>query len=201
MGGIEYHITTDLAIMIVSLMSLYMWYTKEHSLWMKTRHGCILWRCRVWHSRNIEWKQDIEELAQFCMQWLEQVIVFLISYDWEGIFCYIKNIIKYVFAHNLPQPPTPSTSYTPVTTHTPPTTQTPQPPIAIHTHQPHTSLQPHTTQSHTHSTATHTPKPPTPIQLPTHINHTYPPTTHTWCQSILYKWIHWNKMTQLHEKH
>ena len=32
MGGIEYHITTNLAIMIVSLMSLYMWYTKEHSL-------------------------------------------------------------------------------------------------------------------------------------------------------------------------
>ena len=32
MGGIEYHITTILAIMIVSLMSLYMWYTKEHSL-------------------------------------------------------------------------------------------------------------------------------------------------------------------------
>ena len=32
MGGIEYHITTNLAIVIVSLMSLYMWYTKEDSL-------------------------------------------------------------------------------------------------------------------------------------------------------------------------
>ena len=41
------------------------------------------------------------------------------SDDWEGIFCCIRDIIKYVFAHNLPQPPTRSTSYTPVTTHTP----------------------------------------------------------------------------------
>ena len=32
MGGIEYHIATNLAITIVSLMSLYMWYTKEDSL-------------------------------------------------------------------------------------------------------------------------------------------------------------------------
>ena len=32
MGGIEYLITTNLAIMIVSLMSLYMWYTREDSL-------------------------------------------------------------------------------------------------------------------------------------------------------------------------
>ena len=32
MGDIEYHITTNLAIVIVSLMSLYMWYTKEDSL-------------------------------------------------------------------------------------------------------------------------------------------------------------------------
>ena len=79
MGGIEYYITTNLAIMIVSLTSLYMWYTKEDSLWIKTRHGCILWRFPVWHSGNIEWKQDIEELAQFCMQCLDQVIVFLIS--------------------------------------------------------------------------------------------------------------------------
>ena len=31
MGGIAYHITTNLAIMIVSLMALYMWYTKEDS--------------------------------------------------------------------------------------------------------------------------------------------------------------------------
>ena len=78
MGGIEYHITTNLAIVIVSLMSLYMWYTKEDSLWMKTWHGCILW-CPVWHSGNIEWKQDIEGIAQFCMQCIEQVMVFLIS--------------------------------------------------------------------------------------------------------------------------
>ena len=33
MGGIEYHITTNLAIVIVSLMSLYMWYTKEDYEW------------------------------------------------------------------------------------------------------------------------------------------------------------------------
>ena len=32
MGGIEYHITTNIAIVIVSLMSLCMWYTKEDSL-------------------------------------------------------------------------------------------------------------------------------------------------------------------------
>ena len=44
------------------------------------------------------------------------------SDDWEGIFCCIRDFIKYVFVHNLPQPPIPSTSYTPVTTHTPPTT-------------------------------------------------------------------------------
>ena len=53
MRGIEYIITTNLAIMIVSLMSLYMWYTKEDSLWMKTKHGCILWRCPVWHSGDL----------------------------------------------------------------------------------------------------------------------------------------------------
>ena len=32
MGGIEYHITTNLAIVIVSLMLLYVWYTKEDAL-------------------------------------------------------------------------------------------------------------------------------------------------------------------------
>ena len=37
------------------------------------------------------------------------------SDDWEGIFCCIRDIFKYLCAHNLPQPPTPSTSYTPVT--------------------------------------------------------------------------------------
>ena len=82
------------------------------------------------------------------------------SDDWEGISCCIIDIIKYVFAHDLPQPPTHSTSYTPVTTHTPPTTQDS---TTIHTHQPPTSLH--------HSKTTHTPKPPTPIQLPTPINH------------------------------
>ena len=30
------------------------------------------------------------------------------SDDWEGSFCCITDIIKYLFAHNLPQPPTPS---------------------------------------------------------------------------------------------
>ena len=136
------------------------------------------------------------------------------SDDWEGIFCCIRDIIKYVFAHNLPQPPTPSTSYTPVTTHTPPTTHTPQPPTP-HNH-PHPSTthipptthhpKPHSFHNYTHSKTTHThPTAHThqPHTLTTHTlqPHPYPPTTHTWCQSILYKWIHWNKMTQIHEKH
>ena len=41
--------------------------------------GLHFMKIPVWHSGNIEWKQDIEELAQFYMQCLEQVIVFLIS--------------------------------------------------------------------------------------------------------------------------
>ena len=136
------------------------------------------------------------------------------SDDWEGIICCIRDIIKYVFAHNLPQPPTPSTSYTPVTTHTPPTTHTPQPPTPHNhphpstTHIPPTTHQPkpHSFYNYTHSKITHThPTAHThqPHTLTTHTlqPHTYPPTTHTWCQSILYKWIHWNKMTQIHEKH
>ena len=93
--------------------------------------------------------------------------------DWEGIFCCIRDIIKYLFAHNLPQPPTPSTSYTPQpptphnhphpsTTHIPPTT-----------HHPRA----HSFQNYTHSKTTHTHQPHT---LTTHIlqPHTYPPTTH-----------------------
>ena len=136
------------------------------------------------------------------------------SDNWEGIFCCIRDIIKYVFEHNLPQPPTPSTSYTPVTTHTPPTTQTPQPPTPHNhpypstTHIPPTTHhpKPHSFHNYTHSKTTHThPTAHThqPHTLTTHTlkPHPYPPTTHTWCQSILYKWIHWNKMTQIHEKH
>ena len=133
------------------------------------------------------------------------------SDDWEGIFCCIRDIIKYLFAHNLPQPPTPSTSYTPVTTHTPPTAQTPQPPTP-HNHQypsttymgghpsnhtpPKTTLIPKLRTLQNHSHPSNCPHPST-----THLNNTYPPTTHTWYQSILHKRIHWNKMTQIHEKH
>ena len=96
------------------------------------------------------------------------------SDDWEGILCCIRDIIKYLFAQYLPQPPTPSTSYTPVTTITlqPHILHNHPHPITIHIPQPPTSLQPHTTQSHTHSKTTHTPKPPPPTQLPTPINHT-----------------------------
>ena len=46
MGGTEYHITTNLAIMIVSFMSLYMWYTKEDYEW-RPDMVWILWRCPV----------------------------------------------------------------------------------------------------------------------------------------------------------
>ena len=204
------------------------------------------------------------------------------SDDCEGICC-IRDIIKYLFEHNLPQPPTPLI-VTPLWPHIPlePHSLHNHPhPITIHTPQPPTSFQPHTTQNHAspdgsavwgvvvstrwwllvdhcvlrnwgrilvravkglisragmvsicpllwqrdvklqqtnhpkpHSFQDYnTPKPPTPTQLPTHINHTYPPithipsnhtyfsTTHTWRQYILHKWIDWNKMTQIHEKH
>ena len=85
----------------------------EDQTWLHFMKMTTCISCTVWHSGYTEWKQDIEELAQFYMQCLEQVIVFLISCacqsdDWEGICCCIRDIIKYLFAHNLPQPPTPS---------------------------------------------------------------------------------------------
>ena len=207
MGGIEYHITTNLAIVIVSLMSLYMWYTKEYSLWMKTWHGCILW-CPVWHSGNIEWKQDIEGLACSVLYAVHRAgdgVLNLISArqsdDWEGIFVAVEtssSIYLSIISLNHPhlQLVTPLWPPIPLQPHHPH-------PITIHTPQPPTSFQPHTTKNHIHSKTTHTPKPPTPTQLLTPINHTYPPTTHipsnhtyfsithTWCQSILHKWIDW----------
>ena len=110
------------------------------------------------------------------------------SDDWEGIVCCLRDIIKYVFAHNLPQPPTPSTSYTPVTTHTPPTTQTPQPPTP-HNH-PHPSTKhhpkPHSFHNYTHSKTAHT--------HPTaHTHQPHIPSNHPHLMLV--------QMTQIHEKH
>ena len=88
--------------------------------------------------------------------------------------CIYRDIIKYLFAHNLPQPPTPSTSYTPVTTHTPPPTQIPQPPTPHHhphpstTHIPPTTHhpKPHSFQNYTHSKTTHIHQPHIPSNHP-----------------------------------
>ena len=81
--------------------------------------------------------------------------------------------------------------YTPVTTHTPPTTQTPQPPTPHnHPHPSNTNIlptthhrKPHSFQNYTHSKTIHThPTAHThqPHTLTTHTlqPHTYPPTTH-----------------------
>ena len=107
------------------------------------------------------------------------------SDDWECIFVALET------SHNLPQPPTPSTSYTPVTTHTPPATQTPHPPT-LHNH-PHPSTthippttphpKPHSFQNYTHSKTTHThptahTHQPHTLTIHTLQPHTYPPTTH-----------------------
>ena len=119
------------------------------------------------------------------------------SDDWEGIFVALETSSSMYLRiislnHSYLQLVTPLWPPIPLQSHI---LLTHPHPIAIHTHQPHTSLQPHTTQNHPHPSncphpsATHTLQP-----------HTYPPTTHTWCQSILYKWIHWNKITQRYLK-
>ena len=185
MGGIEYHITTNLAIVIVSLMSLYMWYTKEDSMnedltWLHFMMSCMALRKHRMETRHCG-------ACSVLYAGVLNLISARQSDDWEGIFCCIRDIIKYLFEHNLPQAPTPSTSYTPVTTHTHPTT-----PPTPHNH-PHPSTthilpathhpKPHSFQDYTHSKTTHThPTAHThqPHTLTTHTlqPHTYPPTTH-----------------------
>ena len=102
-----------------------------------------------------------------------------------AFLCCIRDIIKYLCAHNLPEPHKPSTSYTPPTTHIP---QPPTPHNHPHhstTHIPPTTHHPksHSFQNYTHSKITHThPTAHThqPHTLTTHTlqPHTYPPTTH-----------------------
>ena len=91
MGGIEYHIKTHLAIMIVSLMSLYMWYTKEDSMnedqtWLHfLKMSCMALRkyrmeprhwgaCSVLHAVPRA-GDSVLNLISACQ-----------SDDWEGIF-------------------------------------------------------------------------------------------------------------------
>ena len=92
MGGIDYHITTNLAIMIVSLMSLYMWYTKEDTLWMKTCMALRKYRMetRHWGACSVLYAvpsagDSVLNLISACQ-----------SDDWEGIYCCIRDIIKYL---------------------------------------------------------------------------------------------------------
>ena len=188
MGGIEYHITTNLAIMIVSLMSLYMWYTKEHSLWMKTRHDCILWRCPVW-KYGMETRHWGACSVLYAVPKTGDSVLNLISScqsdDWEDIFVALEtssSMCLRIISLNHPHlqlatplwPPIPLQPHIlhnhpyPITIHTPinhphPSNHTP----------PKTKLIPklRTLQNHPHPS--NCPHPST-----THLNHTYPPTTH-----------------------
>ena len=105
------------------------------------------------------------------------------SDDWECIFCCIRDIVKYLFAHNLPNHPH-LQLVTPL-----------WPPIPLQPHRLHNHPHPITILNHPHPSSHTPPKTtfipqlhtlqnrPHPSNCPhpstTHINHTYPPTIHT----------------------
>lgn len=118
--GMEYHITTSLAIMMMLLdasakdplpESIR---TQCESL-RKTLHernpdtNIIFENIQSWYSTNIQphEKESTGEQAQFLLQYIEQVdsLLCLIgacrSGDWEGYLAALENIIKYFFAHDL----------------------------------------------------------------------------------------------------
>ena len=117
--GMEYHITTSLAIMMMLFdasaknplpESIQ---TQCESL-RKTLHErnpdmtTIFENIHSWYSTNIQpHKEDTVEQAQFLLQYLEQVdsLLCLIGAcrlgDWEGYLAALENIIKYFFAQDL----------------------------------------------------------------------------------------------------
>ena len=118
--GVEYHITTSLAIMMKSdAISSAFPLEPVHAQWAAFRkalrerspnmveaHNGIL----SWYSGNLkplEQGQESGELGQFLTQYLEQVdnLLCLItachSGDWEGYLAALENLIKYFFARDL----------------------------------------------------------------------------------------------------
>ena len=119
--GVEYHITTSLAIMMM----------RFDSIFSATQTGPLRVQCAAFKkalherspdtvkiyddiqskfSENLELHaegEDIGELAQFFIQYLEQVesLLHLISAcrsgDWEGYLAALENLIKYFFARDL----------------------------------------------------------------------------------------------------
>ena len=118
--GIEYHITTSLAIM----MMLFDASTKD-SLPDSIRTQCeslkqtlherspnaniIFENIQSWYTSNIQpnESESTGEQAQFMLQYIEQVDCLLCligacrSGDWEGYLAALENIIKYFFVHDL----------------------------------------------------------------------------------------------------
>jgi hypothetical protein len=119
--GVEYHITTSLAIMMMRFDTIFSAHLPENlcvqcGAFKKALHQCspemieIYDNIQSWYSANIkphEDKEDNRDFAQFLMQYLEQVdsLLHIInacrSGDWEGYFAALENVIKYFFAHNL----------------------------------------------------------------------------------------------------
>ena len=120
--GVEYHITTSLAIMMLRLKDIFSAVSPG-----PVRVQCTALKTAL-HQRNpemvdifnnvqswyvgqlkmhIEDKENIGELAQFFLQYLQQVesLLQLISAcrsgDWEGYLAALENNIKYFFAHDL----------------------------------------------------------------------------------------------------